>query len=155
MRRAIVTVLVAATAAAVLSCGRSKPVLEPSVVQVDRKNEISAYFMQIREWRAEIGLPGVEPRHAVIQKLRDVTVDDLARMCELPAEPAGECNDICGIAEHICENAEAICRIADEPKDDSWADEKCASAKASCKEAKESCCGCEAKHGNGNGDSAE
>ncbi len=146
MRRASRAALVACTAAAVLSC--AGPPLVQDKWGTDRKDEIRAYFMQIREWRAEIGLKGVEPQYAVIQTVRGVPVGDLARMCELPAEPAGACNDICGIAEHICENAEAICRIADELENDRWADEKCASAKASCKEAKESCCDCEAKHGN-------
>ena len=69
----------------------------------------------------------------------------------MPAEPTNTCNDVCTIAENICENAAAICRISDELENDRWADEKCASAKASCKEAKETCCGCEDKNGNGHG----
>lgn len=159
MRRAVVSMLVAATAAAVLSCGAAKPQQRSAfVVQDQKKNEIRDYFMLIREWRAEIGLPGVQPRYALIQKYWNVDIHSLrqklAKMCELPAEPTDTCNDVCNIAENICENAEAICRIADELENDRWADEKCASAKASCKEAKETCCDCEAKNGNGHGDSA-
>jgi len=153
----MVTILVGCAAAVALSCaGPGQSIYK---VSDDKKNEIKGYFMQIREWRAEIKLPGVEPSDSMIQKYWNMDMhslrERLAKMCELPAEPTEKCNDVCTIAENICENAEAICRIADELENDRWADEKCASAKASCKQAKERCCGCEDKHGNGHGDSAD
>jgi hypothetical protein len=53
------------------------------------------------------------------------------------------CNDVCSLADAICDNAEQICILADElGKQDTWAQGKCASAKASCRDAKKKCCGC-------------
>jgi hypothetical protein len=116
-----------------------------------RKDEIKMLWGQIREWRAEIHLRGVEPTSHMIQRYLHVSMHDLrqelANMCEQPTEPTDTCNDVCSIAENICENAEAICRIAGELDNDHWADQKCASAKASCKEAKQRCCDCEHKNG--------
>jgi len=115
------------------------------------KDEIRSLWMQVREWRAEIGLRGVEPQHSLIQRYVHVSMhklrQDLARMCEQPTEPTDTCTDVCNIAESICENAEKICTIAGELGNDAWADQKCASAKASCKEAKERCCNCESENG--------
>ncbi len=56
------------------------------------------------------------------------------------------CNDTCSLADAICDNAERICDIADElGKDDDYAQGKCASAKASCREGKQRCCDCSKK----------
>jgi hypothetical protein len=55
------------------------------------------------------------------------------------------CDDVCNLADAICDNAEAICTIAGElGKDDDFAQDKCSSAKGSCREAKQKCCGCSA-----------
>lgn len=78
---------------------------------------------------------------------RTTPVSALRRVCEPPPEPSPSCTDVCNLAEAICDNAGDICRIADELADDYWAKEKCRSAKASCKEAKEHCCGCEGENG--------
>jgi len=148
MRRATILLLLVAGAAA-LSC--AGPAKRQSIYTERDKghDEISAYWMQIRGWRADIGLTGIEPEYHLIRRYANVSIhtleNELATMCEQPAEPAKECSDVCGLADAICDNAEAICRIADELGEDPWAKQKCASAKASCKEAKQKCCGCEEK----------
>lgn len=153
MTRAVLVALLAVAAAIALSCAGKAPEPTPYQRHDARKNEISQLWMQIRQWRAEANIPGVEPSYGLIQSVRLTPMsrlrDELAQMCEQPAEPAPECNDTCGLAENICENAERICKIAGELGNDPWANEKCASAKASCKEAKETCCECESKRGDG------
>jgi hypothetical protein len=52
------------------------------------------------------------------------------------------CTDNCALADSICDNADTICKIAKELANDSWANEKCASAETSCETARGKCCGC-------------
>ena len=110
-----------------------------------RRNDITVLWEEIREFRRQAGL-AAEPRFtrdhpAIVES----SVEDL-RVC--PSDPRPEdatCQDVCTLKEHICDNAEDICRIASDLGDDAWADQKCQSAKASCKEATEKCCGCAAR----------
>ena len=68
-------------------------------------------------------------------------------MCADDHKVPTTCDDVCSLADAICDNAEAICTIADElGKDDDFAQDKCTSAKASCREAKQKCCGCSSEN---------
>lgn len=108
-----------------------------------RKHEIHMLWAQIREWRQDAGLKGVEPPRGEILKMHGKPMHMAKRVCPMNTEPATpRCQDVCSLAEAICENAESICRIAGELDGDSWAQDKCSSAKASCKEAKQECCRC-------------
>lgn len=124
------------------SCGGGhKSVAYDRIAQ--RKQEIHMLWAQIREWRQDAGLKGVEPPRGEIIKMHGQSMSSAKSVCPEDTEPVTQgCKDVCSLAEAICENAESICRIADELVDDSWAQDKCASAKASCKEAKEECCRC-------------
>ncbi len=105
------------------------------------KQDIQDLWMQIREWRVEKGW-GTEPPRDMIRQIRRMSVHQL-RMCPANPEPrTTSCRDVCNISEAICDNAESICRIAAQLGNDSWAQEKCENAKASCKEATERCCEC-------------
>jgi hypothetical protein len=108
-----------------------------------RKQEIHMLWAQIRAWRQDAGLKGVEPPRGEIIKMHGKSIDLAKRVCPMDTEPSTpRCQDVCSLAGAICENAESICRIADELEGDSWAQDKCSSAKASCKEAKQECCRC-------------
>ncbi|RMH38827.1 MAG: hypothetical protein D6689_18565 [Deltaproteobacteria bacterium] len=135
---------------ALTSCGAKQPTSRYAAADA-RKDEIRGLWMQIRMWRAEMGLRGVEPTSRAIRQMLHVPMHqllaELAAMCVPPTDPSHACSDTCNLAENICENAEAICRIAGELRDDDWARRKCASAKASCKDAKRQCCACESRHG--------
>lgn len=105
------------------------------------KNEISEKFSEIREWRREIGLDLEPAPQDVMSVVRSRTsVQQAKAVC--PSNPTvnATCADVCTLAEHICDNAEHICNIAAELEGDSWAADKCASAKTSCKDAKKKCC---------------
>ncbi|WP_428264761.1 hypothetical protein [Haliangium sp.] len=140
--------LVAATAATALvagtivvaGCGGSQSPYE----HIDqRKNEISMLWGQVRDWRQEAGLRGVEPSRRAIVEMHGQPVAKARRACPDPIEPAtDECRDTCRLADAICDNAGRICDIAGELAGDAWAADKCASAKASCKEARTACCQC-------------
>jgi hypothetical protein len=107
-----------------------------------RKNEITALWTQIRDWRREANLP-VEPRREDVNSIRFTPVKEVQRVCPEGHNVPETCNDVCSIADAICDNAESICILADElGKKDTWAQDKCASAKASCRDAKKKCCGC-------------
>jgi hypothetical protein len=111
------------------------------------KDDISELWMQIRGWRVEMGM-GAEPRGNAIQQSVHVPIKKL-RLCEQnPKVKTDKCMDVCKLADAICDNAEQICRIASELHDDPWANDKCNSAKASCKEATGQCCECAAKEPN-------
>lgn len=107
-----------------------------------KKNEISNLWTQIRGWRLEAGLP-VEPRHEDVISVVGTTVKEVQRVCPEGHNVPQTCNDVCSIADAICDNAESICSLADElGKSDTWAQDKCASSKASCRDAKKKCCAC-------------
>ena len=108
-----------------------------------QRSEITALWTQIRDWRREAHMD-VEPAPSTVMATRQMSVKKVrsARPCgPQPATPA--CGDVCGLADAICDNAESICGIASELPGDDWAADKCDSAKASCREAKERCCACD------------
>ncbi len=116
---------------------------EPMVdYTLTRKNDIRALWVQIRQWRLRDLKLSSEPLPFSAEH-SSVSISEL-RICLEAEEPSDTevCSDTCRVKDAICDNADDICRIADELGDDAWADDKCTSAKASCKEAKEQCCGC-------------
>jgi hypothetical protein len=125
----------------VVSCGGA-PQKRSNGEITARRNEITALWAQIRDWRREGGMD-VEPDDARVIAMSQMSVSSAARACSLPATPRRGCGDVCELGDAICDNAESICGIADELGDDAWAREKCDSAKASCREAQERCCRCD------------
>lgn len=122
------------------------PASGPSAAEIrmQRQNQITALWTQIRQWRHEAGMD-LEPS-AILISQPPKTVSDAKRVCPDAHQVPKTCSDICSIADAICDNAEAICGLADElGKDDDFAQGKCTSAKASCREAKQRCCGCSDK----------
>jgi hypothetical protein len=116
--------------------GPPKPPNDP------RKNDITALWTQIRDWRREAGMQ-VEPRREELVAVAPMSVREVQRVCTADHQVPQACGDVCSLADAICDNAEQICILADElGKADTWAQDKCASAKASCREAKKKCCGC-------------
>jgi hypothetical protein len=111
-----------------------------------RRYEIMELWGQIRTWRKDSGWavePAIPLNHPFILHK---TVKDI-RVCPSDPEPDPDdaiCQDTCRLKDAICDNADSICRIAGDLDGDAWADEKCQSAKASCKEATEKCCECAA-----------
>ena len=100
----------------------------------------TALWTQIRDWRREAGLR-VEPSPEAMLEMRGRNLKEAQRVCPDTHPITKTCEDICSLADAICDNAEAICEIADKlGKDDHQAQDKCTSAKASCKEAKQRCC---------------
>ncbi len=143
MRRATAGVAALAVAAAggwIAACA-STSAPRPWPEQQARRNEITVLWAQIRDWRREAGMD-VEPDAAAVMAMSRMSVTTAARACVLPRVPTGACNDVCDLGDAICDNAESICAIADE-LNDAWAREKCDSAKASCREAQQRCCGCD------------
>ena len=148
MRRAIAALAAVAlcsgiVAALVGACART---LEPPEWQrrQQKMTEITTLWAQIRDWRRAAHMV-LDPTPADMFQWRSRPVSEAARVCPdgrtVPANVA--CGDICSLADAICDNAEAICVIADElGKADRDAQDKCTSAKASCREAKQRCCNC-------------
>jgi hypothetical protein len=100
----------------------------------------AALWTQIRDWRREAGMR-VDPSPESLIELRNRSVKDAQRVCPDTHPITKTCEDVCSLADAICDNAEAICDIADKlGRDERQAQEKCTSAKASCKEAKQRCC---------------
>ncbi len=57
--------------------------------------------------------------------------------------PSQTCTDTCTLADSICTNAKKICEISQELPGDTWAQGKCNDGRASCKAARDRCCGCQ------------
>jgi len=141
--RSIVVAAVAVAAAAagvgLVSCAGPQTAPEWQRAQA-RRNEITALWTQIRDWRREAHMD-VEPAQDAVVAMRGVSARAAGAVCPSAPESTA-CSEVCDLADAICENMESICDIAAQLGDDAWAKEKCDSAKASCKEAKERCCTC-------------
>ena len=116
--------------------GRVPSVSDPRLDEIlERDNEI-------REFRRELGLQG-DPSRSDREVWMVRPLSKARAVCPTHAYPqTPKCKDVCNLADHICENADAICDLADELKSNQWARDKCASAKASCKDGKKRCCDC-------------
>jgi hypothetical protein len=129
-------VLCVGIGAGLAACASRSPMAATAEIEL-RKKEIQDYWIQIRDWRVDHGW-SAEP----VIRVPGASVREIRR-CKAPRAPSTDtCQDICTLKDAICDNAQSICRIAGELEGDAWADEKCKSAKASCKEATEKCCQC-------------
>ena len=91
----------------------------------------TALWTQIREWRREAGLR-VDPSAESMLEMRDRNLKEAQIVCPDTHPITKTCADICSLADAICDNAEQICILAGElGKADTWAQDKCSSAKAS------------------------
>jgi hypothetical protein len=133
--------LVAALLAFVVACGGAQAPIDWTW-KLEKENEITALWTQIRDWRREAKLD-LDPARTDVFAVRGATVDVAKRVCVAAREVPAACNELCDLSTAICDNAETICSIADElGKQDTFAQDKCMSAKASCREAKQKCCNC-------------
>lgn len=125
-------------AAVIVACGGAQKV----DTGYDKRDEILTLWTQIRDWRMRAKLP-VDPSPGSMHQFAPRPLPDAKNVCPEDLVAPKTCDDVCSLGEAICDNAERICKLADElGKDDRFAQEKCASAKASCGEAKERCCIC-------------
>jgi hypothetical protein len=67
------------------------------------------------------------------------TIDSLCHTSQ-----SQRCKDVCTVSTSICNNQQKICDLARQLPGDDWAANKCESARASCKAARDSCCTCTA-----------
>jgi hypothetical protein len=144
--KGIAGLLLGALLGTFIACGGNvhEPEQPPGGVNGLKRQEILALWSKIRDWRHEAHM-GLDPSPQAMTQIVSRTVNDVKRVCPDGHKVPTTCNDVCNLADDICDNAERICTLADElGKDDEWAQEKCASAKASCREAKQKCCDCSA-----------
>lgn len=136
--------LAAALAGAFGIAACARPVHPPTETRMQKLNEITALWAQIRGWRREAHMD-LDPAPLTMHQWRGRTVPEAARVCPEAHRVPPRCDDVCSIGDAICDNAERICTLADELGNDHLAQEKCTSAKASCREAKQRCCSCAAE----------
>jgi len=138
--RAQVLVLVLALAT-VIAAACARPPHPPTETRLQKLNEITTLWAQIRGWRHEAHMD-LDPEPGTMHQWSGRSVPEAARVCSQSVRQPKRCDDICSIGEAICDNAERICTLADELGNDQLAQDKCTSAKASCREAKQRCCTC-------------
>jgi hypothetical protein len=142
VRAAIAGVAVGAVIAGMIACGGpgTRDVsLPPSY---DKHQEILVLWTQIREFRSKVQLK-LDPSAQALIAAKPTSVEEQRHVCPDHHDVPPACNEVCNLSDDICDNAEQICKIADElGKDDSFAQDKCNDAKASCREGKQRCCGC-------------
>jgi hypothetical protein len=125
----------------IVACARPQP--RTNETRLQKLNEITALWAQIRDWRREAHMD-LDPAPITMHQWRGRTVPEAARVCPESQRVPPRCDDVCSIGDAICDNAERICTLADQLGNDHLAQEKCTSAKASCREAKQRCCSCAA-----------
>lgn len=110
--------------------------------QETTRAEILTRWTEIRQWRHEAHMD-LDPKPSDILQIRSKTVQQVKQLCGNGHTEPATCSDVCSLGHDICDNAEHICRLADDlGKDDDFAQQKCLSAKASCREAEQRCCDC-------------
>ncbi|HSK05594.1 MAG TPA: hypothetical protein VK932_30310 [Kofleriaceae bacterium] len=134
-------ILGAIVAIGIAACARTPP--RTNETRIQKLNEITTLWAQIRGWRREAHME-LDPAPLTMHQWRGRTVPEAARVCPESLRVPPRCDDVCSIGDAICDNAERICTLADELGNDHLAQEKCTSAKASCREAKQRCCSCAA-----------
>jgi hypothetical protein len=137
---ALVATLLLLAGVAIAACA-ARPATPQWQAMQSRKNEITALWTQIRDWRREAKM-GVDPSPTTVFAMSGQSVRAVDRSCPDSHAVPAVCGDVCNLADAICDNAESICSIAAELGGDPWADGKCDNAKASCKEARKRCCDC-------------
>ncbi len=126
---------------AIAACGGASPPVDWTW-KLQKENQITALWTQIRGWRHDAHMD-LEPTRPDVMAVSGQPLSLARNVCTAEHEVPKTCEDICDLSTAICDNAESICGIAAElGADDSWAQDKCASAKASCREAKQRCCNC-------------
>ena len=106
-------------------------------VRWEKRDRLAAEIIkldgEIRHYRQDLGLPS---RPRLLQQMP--TSRKRSRPAMTPRTRV--CQDVCDLARFICEAKDDICHIADElGQDDTWAQQKCRGAKASCGEANARC----------------
>lgn len=125
----------------IMSCSHA-----PNLVGVTRQDKMTTIinlWTQIRGWRHDAHMD-LDPTRATEQQVQFKQLDEIKKhVCPDTHAIPPTCGDVCGLADAICDNAESICNLADElGKNDEMAQEKCTSAKASCRESRQRCCNC-------------
>ncbi|HEY4245085.1 MAG TPA: hypothetical protein VGM88_34955 [Kofleriaceae bacterium] len=135
-----------ALAFAIVACGGQQLPADWEVRQ-HKMDELTALWSQIRQWRHESHM-ALDPAPRDVFQWGPRSPQEVERVCPAYHEVPTKCGDVCSLGDDICDNAERICTLADElGKDDVDAQDKCHSAKASCREAKQRCCDCAATEG--------
>lgn len=124
----------------------ARPPHRTAETRLQKLNEITTLWAQIRGWRHEAHME-LDPAPLTMHQWRGRTVPEAARVCPEALRVPPRCDDVCSLGDAICDNAERICTLADELGNDQLAQEKCTSAKASCREGKQRCCSCAAAGG--------
>jgi hypothetical protein len=140
-------------AAALVACAGGSPkssAVAPAAMAPaqpgDRHAEIEALDRQIAD---ELARAHVTPPAAPACR-GDACATAMSQPFAVPAatdatcHPAASdrCSDACTISTSICSNQDKICALAQQLAGDDWAANKCASARASCQAAHDSCCSC-------------
>jgi len=141
VRAVILGAALAAAAVGIIACAR--PPHPTTETRMQKLNEITTLWAQIRDWRREAHME-LDPAPLTMSQWRGRTVPEAARVCSEALRVPPRCGDVCSLGDAICDNAERICTLADELGNDHLAQDKCTSAKASCREAKQRCCSCAA-----------
>ena len=131
-----------AAAATILAC--AGPQRSGWAERQHKLDKMDARLAEIRTWRHERGIRADMPHAEVVQWI-PLTLQKAENVCAANHPVPKTCSEICILADDICDNAETICSIADElGRDDKEGQDRCASAKASCHDAKQRCCACSA-----------
>lgn len=140
MKTSTLALLLIVAMAIAAACGAQNQNLD--LTRQDKRTEIIALWTQIRSWRQEANME-LDPAPQTVFEMRKQTVQNAERVCPDGHVVPTTCNEVCNLADAICDNAERICDIAAElGPGDKLGQEKCESAKASCREAKQRCCRC-------------
>jgi hypothetical protein len=128
--------------ALVAACGGPQEVDRSHRLELE--NRVTSLWNDIRAYRRDAGMP-LDPPRSFMMQFQGRSVQEAARVCVDGHQVPPRCDEVCSLSDNICDNAEEICNIANElGKGDEYAQDKCTSAKASCREAKQRCCNCSA-----------
>lgn len=148
--RAMRRFLLAAGLGALVACGAAahKSASAPTgsvdgapAAMTPQRTELDELDRKITEELGQLGLsPAPVGPESLPVPAADILVPTADPTCK--PSPSDTCKAQCTLGESICTNAKRICEIAAELGNDSYANGKCTSGKASCDAARGRCCGC-------------
>lgn len=112
------------------------PSMVPTMVPPDTLHaRIETLDAEIQARAATLGLPPQVPSS-------DGGAEPMTPAPTCAPSPRPVCQDVCSLADAICDAADEICRLATGLPGDTWAAGRCSAGHASCAQARERCCGC-------------
>lgn len=117
---------------------------QPPMMAGDPHAQIEQLSANIEQQRQQMGLPAhaTTAAAAAVPMAATPLPPPAAQDKTCHPAPSETCSDSCKLSDSICDSAGKICKLAEDLAGDTWAADKCTTARDTCDAAHHKCCGC-------------